>query len=246
MQNWVLTNCGKRVSFKDDSLIPMSWRLAQETEETNKVLKKFDINQEHFDRKTPSVGDVEDAIVSQLPIYLIENSHTPLYIIQTANFSTNKLTANCSSIQLKIPEGCWEEINVEEKFIEALRYLAHQDKTGNYYNDFDERINLKNNDVFLMGFYKEWLIFYRVYKTVDNTHKILSTVMKNSNSLCKDIKEMTYSEKTIHVEHKYRTVTSKNSKVVILGNMKIRNGWLESLLIKVMQESPLSYVKNYA
>lgn len=244
MQNWVLTGCGKQVSFVDDGLMPMYWNQAQDSEEIYNLSQKLNMNQERFNARTPSVGDVEDAIVSQLPIYLIEKSDNPIYIIENANYTNSALFANCNSIQLKLPEGCWESVNVEDKYIESIGYLANSHRTGEYYNVDDEKIQLANNDVFLMTFYKEWLVFYRVYKTKENNHKLLAAVMKNSNSLCKDLQEMTYNEKTMYIEHKYRTVTSKNSNVVILGEMKIRNGWLESILVKKLPISPFKYLEE--
>jgi hypothetical protein len=244
METLVITNCGKRIEF-NETLAGLSWRyLINGCEKTQNHINKYKLIVDNFTNKTPSIAEVENAIVKQLPVILLEQSRdNPFYLLENCNYSSKSFEIREESIELSVPENCWEDIVVDKDIVESLSYISHSHKKGVYYNDLKEKVNLINNDMFLVSFYKEWAVLYRVYQNKEtNTHKVLSIVMKNYTSKVRDLKKETYDKTTYHKTQNFRTITSMESKATILSNLKIRTGWLESSVMNELPTTPYAYI----
>jgi hypothetical protein len=234
MDNSVLTRCGKEITLNNNFGV-MSWKLSDQNKvkSINKA-KLHMLDSSLFDNKTPSVENVENAIVAQLPKDLLTSGENEtFYLLNKLYYSPNKIELKVESLQVSIPNGCWDSLELPEETINRFAYLVNQNRSSVYLDKSFNEIESENVDAFTVCFYNEWAVFYRIRRLRNGSYKILTTVMKNTNTHCKNLFKETSNEKIVK-KQRYRTVTSEDSNVIILGNLiALNNCFEDSSLFKL-------------
>ena len=173
MDNSVLTECGKEIELCN-RFGNMSWKMAKtQSKEVIEKTKRHKMNAEIFDNRTPTVGTVEDAVVSQLPLeFLLEGKHENFYILNKLNYSPSRIEISEEDLKLIIPNGCWNNLDVPEEFVESFAYLVDSNKNSSYMDKDFNKIESVNIDSFLVAFYRDWAILYRIKKLPNSKHQV--------------------------------------------------------------------------
>ena len=236
MDNTVLTKCGKQITL-NCRFGGMSWRQPAPSEKVmkNKIKQHF-LKKEEFDNRTPSVACVDNAVVSQLPVDLIlKSTYESFYILNKIYYSSRKIEIKEENLSLSIPNNCWEEVNVKQEIIESFLKLINENSNPVYLDRGFNKIENDNIDSFVACFYNEWVVFYRVKK-----NQLLTTVMRNTNTNCKNLLKATSNKKLVKT-HRFGTVTKENSSVVVLGSLIARNNCFEIESLKRLAITPRQY-----
>lgn len=233
MENWVITDCGKIIDI--DGINGLQWRHVSRNRKTRERINKFDIDESKFNRKTPSLEDVDNAIAEQYPnIILEQGEYASWYLLNNLDYSPTKIKINSEEFSLNIPNTAWKRLNVDSEVINTIDYRK-MFRELEYYNN-TRIVKPLTNDLYFVAFYDIWCVFYR-FKKINGNVVVDSFLMRNNYSYCKDIVSMTYAENIIKKDFIFSSVSGKDSYSMMSAKLKITKGWLETgYVIQIRKE----------